>query len=111
MITLFRKLAANRNLLKNLVIRDLKQRYVGSIGGFMWSVIHPLASFVSYTYVFTVISRIQLGAEFGTDNFAVFFFCGFHFLDVLEGKNRDLLSFAVFRDCEVVRREPLDRLS
>src|SRR5216684_687669 len=44
MITLFKKLIANRNLLKNLVIRDLKHRYVGSIGGFLWSVIHPLLS-------------------------------------------------------------------
>ena len=34
-------LAANRNVLKNLVIRDLQRRYVGSIGGFFWSVIHP----------------------------------------------------------------------
>ena len=77
MITLFKKLIANRNLLKNLVIRDLKHRYVGSIGGFMWSVIHPLVSFVSYTFVFTVIFKTPLGTEFGTDSFAIFFFCGY----------------------------------
>ena len=77
MITLFKKLIANRNLLKNLVIRDLKYRYVGSIGGFLWSVIHPLVSFVSYTFVFTVITRIELGPEVGTDSFAIFFFCGY----------------------------------
>jgi lipopolysaccharide transport system permease protein len=94
MITLFKKLIANRNLLKNLVIRDLQQRYVGSIGGFMWSVIHPLASFVSYTYVFTVISKIQLGAEFGTDSFAVFFFCGF--------LPWFLFSDTVMRNCGVI---------
>jgi ABC-type polysaccharide/polyol phosphate export permease len=77
MTTLLRRLIANRNLLKNLVIRDLKHRYVGSIGGFMWSVIHPLVSFVSYTFVFTVIFNNQLGPEFGTDSYAIFFFCGF----------------------------------
>jgi ABC-type polysaccharide/polyol phosphate export permease len=68
---------ANRNLLKNLVIRDLKNRYVGSMGGFLWSVIHPLVSFLSYTFVFTVIFNTQLGPEFGTDSYAIFFFCGF----------------------------------
>jgi ABC-type polysaccharide/polyol phosphate export permease len=77
MIELFKKLIANRNLLKNLVIRDLKHRYVGSIGGFLWSVIHPLVSFVSYTFVFTVIFKTPLGPEFGTDSYAIFFFCGF----------------------------------
>src|SRR5881296_1705082 len=77
MFALYRKLAANRNLLKNLVIRDLKHRYVGSIGGFLWSVIHPLVSFVSYAFVFSVILQVQLGPDFGTDSFAIFFFCGF----------------------------------
>jgi lipopolysaccharide transport system permease protein len=77
MIALFKKLIAHRNLLKNLVIRDLKYRYVGSIGGFLWSVIHPLVSFVSYTFVFTVILKVPLGPEFGTDSYAIFFFCGF----------------------------------
>src|SRR5436853_64126 len=77
MVGLFKKLAANRNLLKNLVIRDLKHRYVGSIGGFLWSVIHPLVSFVSYAFVFSVIMKVQLGPDFGTDSFAIFFFCGF----------------------------------
>src|SRR2546422_7914453 len=77
MIGLVKKLVANRNLLKNLVLRDLKYRYVGSIGGFLWSVIHPLVSLASYTFVFTVIFPARLGPESGTENFAIFFFCGF----------------------------------
>ena len=77
MIGLVRKLVANRNLLKNLVLRDLKYRYVGSVGGFLWSVIHPLVSFLSYTFVFTVIFPTRLGPESGTNSFAIFFFCGF----------------------------------
>src|SRR3989440_6135736 len=77
MVGLFKKLVANRNLLKNLVLRDLKYRYVGSVGGFLWSVIHPLVSFLSYTFVFTVIFPTRLGPESGTNSFAIFFFCGF----------------------------------
>ncbi len=71
------KLAANRNLLKNLVLRDLKYRYTGSVGGFLWSVVHPLVQLVIYTFVFKVVfNREQLGPEYGTDGFAIFLFCG-----------------------------------
>src|SRR5712691_7735006 len=94
MLGLFRKLVANRNLLKNLVVRDLKHRYVGSIGGFLWSVIHPLVSLLSYTFVFTVIFPTKLGPESGTDSFAIFFFCGF--LPWL------LFSDTIMRNCSVI---------
>jgi homopolymeric O-antigen transport system permease protein len=78
MIRFIRKISANRNLIKNLVLRDLKHRYVGSMAGFLWSVIHPLVLLVSYTFVFTVMfgSSNRLGPEYGTDHFAIFLFCG-----------------------------------
>jgi lipopolysaccharide transport system permease protein len=76
MFAIFNKLATHRNLLKNLILRDLKHRYVGSIGGFLWSVVHPVVLLVSYTFVFGVIFRTQMGPEFGTDSFAIFVFCG-----------------------------------
>ena len=72
----FRKLAANRNLIKNLVLRDLKHRYVGSVGGFLWSVIHPIVLLISYTFLFTVIFGSRISADLGTDSFALFLFCG-----------------------------------
>jgi ABC-type polysaccharide/polyol phosphate export permease len=94
MITLFKKLVANRNLLKNLVVRDLKHRYVGSVGGFLWSVIHPLVSFLTYTFVFTVIVPSPLGPQYGTNSFAIFFFCGF--------LPWFLFSDTVMRNCNVI---------
>ncbi len=71
-----RKLTANRNLLKNLIIRDLKQRYVGSVGGFIWSFVHPIVLLVCYTFVFSVVLRLRLDPEIGTESFAMFLFCG-----------------------------------
>lgn len=72
------RLTANRNLMKNLILRDLKQRYVGSVGGFVWSIIHPIVLLVSYYFVFTVIFRIGIDSErFGTENFAIYVFSGF----------------------------------
>jgi len=94
MVGLFRKLAANRNLLKNLIVRDLKHRYVGSIGGFLWSVIHPVVLLVSYTFVFSVVFPPQMGPEFGTDSFAIFILCGL--LPWL------LFSDTIVRNCSVI---------
>jgi lipopolysaccharide transport system permease protein len=94
MTRLFRKLADNRNLIKNLVLRDLKHRYVGSMAGFLWSVIHPLVLLVSYTFVFTVIFRNKLGPEYGTNSFSIFLFCGI--LPWL------LFQDTVMRNCSVI---------
>jgi lipopolysaccharide transport system permease protein len=94
MFSLYRKLAANRNLLKNLILRDLKHRYVGSIGGFLWSVIHPVVLLVSYTFIFGVIFRPDMGPEFGTNSFAIFVLCGL--LPWI------LFSDTIVRNCSVI---------
>jgi lipopolysaccharide transport system permease protein len=94
MLVLLRKLIANRNLLKNLILRDLKHRYVGSMGGFLWSVIHPIATLISYTFVFSVILRMKMGVETGTTNFAIFLICGY--LPWM------LFSDTVLRNCSVI---------
>ncbi len=93
-MNLIRKLISNRNLLKNLVIRDLKHRYVGSMAGFVWSVIHPVVSLISYTFVFTIALPTKLGPEAGTESFAIFFFCGF--------LPWFLFSDTVLRNCSVI---------
>lgn len=71
-----RKVVLHRGLIKNLVVRDLKSRYVGSAMGVFWSVIHPLVLLASYTYVFSVVLKQQLGPEAGISSFAVYLFCG-----------------------------------
>ncbi len=70
------RLKANRNLLRNLVVRDLKHRYVGSVGGFFWSVIHPIVLLICYYFVLTVVMGMRLGEEYATQNFALFLFSG-----------------------------------
>src|SRR5215467_10252383 len=94
MLALLKKLNTNRNLLKNLILRDLKHRYVGSIGGFLWSVIHPIVLLISYTFIFGVIFRPDMGPEFGTDSFAIFVLCGL--LPWI------LFSDTVVRNCSVI---------
>jgi len=94
MIAWFKKLAANRNLLKNLILRDLKHRYVGSVGGFLWSVIHPIVLLISYSFIFGVVFKPKIGPEFGTNSFAIFVLCGL--LPWL------LFSDIVMRNCSVI---------
>ncbi len=71
-----KKLIRHRGLIRTMVIRDLRGRYVGSVMGFFWSVIHPLVLLVSYTLVFSVILKQRLGGQAGTTSFAIYLFCG-----------------------------------
>jgi ABC-type polysaccharide/polyol phosphate export permease len=70
-----RKLLIQRYLIWNFVVRDLKGRYIGSLMGFLWSVVHPFVLLISYTFVFSIVFKIR-PTTLATDNFAVFLFCG-----------------------------------
>ncbi|XTI71608.1 ABC transporter permease [Acidithiobacillus sp. AC3] len=49
-----------RDLVRNLVIKDLKVRYQGAAFGFLWSLGNPLALILLYDFVFTHIFRSDL---------------------------------------------------
>ena len=48
-----------RNLLKALVLKDLKLKYRGSVFGFLWSLANPLLMIVVYTLAFRYILGLQ----------------------------------------------------
>lgn len=48
-----------RGLIWNLVARELKARYRGSVFGFLWSFLNPLLLMVVYTLVFVVYLRFR----------------------------------------------------
>lgn len=60
-----------KNLVYNLVSRDLKVKYKGSILGFFWSLLNPLIMLIVYTIAFKYIIRIRV------ENFPIFFLCAF----------------------------------
>ncbi len=60
-----------RELIKNLVIRDLKVRYKNSVLGVLWSLLNPLLMTVVFTVVFTLMVPSDI------EKFPVFFMCGF----------------------------------
>lgn len=57
--TLFISLRRNRRLLKDLLVRDLKGRYVGSVMGFFWSIIFPAVSLLIYMFVFRLVLKAR----------------------------------------------------
>ncbi len=66
------ELYGRRELIFNLVVRELKARYKNSVLGFVWSLLNPLGMMLVFTFVFTVMMpNRQLR------NFPIFFLCGF----------------------------------
>ena len=66
----------NTYLIRSMVIRDLRARYVGSFLGIFWSIIHPLTQLLIYYFVFSVILKMKLGPEYETTNFAIWLVAG-----------------------------------
>lgn len=57
----FTSLIQYRELLKHLVLKDLKLKYRGSVFGFLWSLINPLVMVAVYSLVWVVI--LKMGTE------------------------------------------------
>jgi lipopolysaccharide transport system permease protein len=48
-----------RELLRNLVLKDLKLKYRGSVFGFVWSLANPLLMVAVYTLAFTYVLQVR----------------------------------------------------
>lgn len=53
-----KELCSYKELLKNLVIKELKVKYKRSVLGFFWSFLNPLVLMVIYTFVFSYVFKI-----------------------------------------------------
>lgn len=65
-----KQLLRQRVLIENLVAREVKARYRGSLLGFLWSFLNPLLMILVYSVVFSVFLRFQV------EHYAIFVFCG-----------------------------------
>ena len=81
------------NLLKQLVIQEVRSRYLGSLLGLFWLVLIPLLTLVLYSMVFGIFMRARWGMQesAGISSFALVLFPG-------------LLVFNYFSEC--VNRAP-----
>lgn len=62
-------LARNRALFRNFYRRELTTRYLGSVTGLAWALLHPLALLGVYWFVFTMVFR---AGGFGGQSFLTF---------------------------------------
>jgi ABC-type polysaccharide/polyol phosphate export permease len=72
------EIAASRELIVNLTLRELRGRYKRSVLGWTWSLLNPLATVGIYTLVFKFFFRIgaPVGQPSGLTNYAVYLLCG-----------------------------------
>jgi len=76
MLSLARSLLRHKRLLKELVVRDLKARYVGSAMGFFWSVIYPFIMLFVYMLVFRVFLNMRWTDKASPKDVAVWMLAG-----------------------------------
>ena len=67
-----RELWQYRELIRNLVMRDLKVRYKSSALGIVWSWLNPLLMMIVYTVVYTTLR----GGDESIDHYSVLLLCG-----------------------------------
>ncbi|MCU1595289.1 MAG: transporter permease [Frankiales bacterium] len=72
------ELKDSRELLTNLTARELKGKYKGSVLGWGWSLVNPLATMAIYTLVFSFFLRVKVpvGERTGIKVFALWLLCG-----------------------------------
>jgi lipopolysaccharide transport system permease protein len=68
----------HRQIVSAFTIREIIGRYRGSIGGLLWTIVHPLLMLGVYTFVFAVVfkARWPSQAADGAGSFAVVLFAG-----------------------------------
>jgi len=77
-ISLTNSLIIHRQLIAQMVKREIIGRYKGSIFGLAWSFLNPILMLVIYTFVFSVVFKARWGED-GTDSktqFALLVFVG-----------------------------------
>lgn len=66
MFAITKSVVSQKRLLKDLVVRDLKARYVGSSMGFFWSVVFPILNLFVYMFVFKTVLNMRW-SDFSSD--------------------------------------------
>lgn len=70
-IARLRELRRYRDLIRNLVVSEVKTRYKNSVLGFVWSLLNPLAMMLVFTVVFGVLWPNQQ-----IENYPLYLLCG-----------------------------------
>lgn len=76
LLSFLRNISRNHYMIRSLVVRDIRSRYVGSLLGIFWSVVHPLTQLVVYYFVFSMVFKVRLGPQYGGTHYVVWLLAG-----------------------------------
>lgn len=92
-VLIVRNLFANRHILFQMVLREIKGKFAGSIGGMFWNFVHPLLLLAVYIFVFIYIFKLRVSSGGGAGASALFITAGlFPWLIFAEGLLRGTSS-------------------
>jgi lipopolysaccharide transport system permease protein len=72
----FTSIWRNRNLIKSMTRRDVTQRYRGSAGDVLWTVLHPVLLMATYFFVFGIVLQSRFGSDQSRTAWAFYFLAG-----------------------------------
>lgn len=72
----FTSIWQNRNLIASMTRRDILQRYRGSFGDVVWTLLNPLLLMATYFFVFGIVLPSKFGPDQSRTGFAFFFLAG-----------------------------------
>ncbi len=97
------ELGRSRGLIRHLIGREIRTKYAGSLLGWFWALVNPVASLVVYTLVFGVFLRTEPPvADDGYSSFAHFLFAGLVVWNLFSSSS--LGAMEAFRESMVLRK-------
>ena len=60
LIARFKKIIAERQIIRGMVVKNLRSKYVGSMSGILWAIINPLLIMIVITFVFSQVLKTDI---------------------------------------------------
>ena len=95
LLNLVRKVYSHRSLILSMAMQEMRYRYAGTVAGFVWTIINPLATVLVFWFIFSVGFKIQPVNDIP---FVVLFFCAYipwlTFSETLSANTRSIVGHA-----------------
>ncbi|MFC4599698.1 ABC transporter permease [Cohnella hongkongensis] len=73
---MLRSIWHHKNLIFNMALKDLRDKYVGTAMGFIWNIVSPLTQIIIYSLVFSQLMRVKMGEDLGDYAFSIYLCSG-----------------------------------
>lgn len=82
-----------KHILFQMIVRELKGRFAGSMGGILWHFVHPILMLLIFLFVFVYIFKVRIGANGNTTLSSIYLMSGlFPWIIMAEGLSRGTSS-------------------